>query len=263
MELLKVDKVTKNFGGLQALYEVSISVVEGEIVSIIGPNGSGKTTLFNVITGVYPPTKGSVIYKGEDITFSRTHKVISKGISRVFQLTSLFPNDTVLQNVIAGSYSYSKVKSFDDFLNTKSAREKRQERERNALEILRLLNMITLKDKIATSLPYGSQRLLALAIARSNKPKLILLDEPLCGMNPNEKAETIRLIKQIHDQDGATILLVEHDMKSVMDLSNRIVVLNFGQKIAEGKPEEIRKNPEVIRVYLGVWFDEKGNEDVA
>jgi branched-chain amino acid transport system ATP-binding protein len=253
MELLKLDKVTKNFGGLQALREVSMWVEEGEIVSIIGPNGSGKTTLFNIITGVYRPTKGNVIYKGEDITFFKTHKIISKGISRVFQLTSLFPNDTVLQNVIAGSYSCSRMKSLDDFLNTKSAGEKRQERKRNALEILRLLNMITLEDKIATSLPYGSQRLLSLAIARSNKPKLILLDEPLCGMNPNEKAETMRLIKQIHDQDGVTVLLVEHDMKSVMDLSDRIVVLNFGQKIAEGKPDEIRKNPEVIRVYLGVW----------
>jgi len=263
MELLKLDKVTKNFGGLQALREVSMWVEEGEVVSIIGPNGSGKTTLFNIITGVYRPTKGNVIYKGENITFFKTHKIVSKGISRVFQLTSLFPNDTVLQNVIAGSYSCSRIKSFDDFLNTKSAREKRQERKRNALEILRLLNMITLQDRIATSLPYGSQRLLALAIARSNKPKLILLDEPLCGMNPNEKAETIRLIKQIHDQDGVTILLVEHDMKSVMDLSDRIVVLNFGQKIAEGKAEEIRKNPEVIRVYLGDWIDGKGDGDAA
>jgi branched-chain amino acid transport system ATP-binding protein len=263
MELLKVEKVSKHFGGLQALHEVSMSVEEGEIVSIIGPNGSGKTTLFNIITGVHRPTKGNVIYKGENITFTKTYKVISKGISRVFQLTSLFPNDTVLQNVIAGSYSCSKIKSLDDFLNTKSAKQKRQERKKDALQILCSLNMIPLKDKIATSLPYGSQRLLALAIARSNKPKLMLLDEPLCGMNPNEKTETIRLIKQIHNQDGVSILLVEHDMKSVMGLSDKIVVLNFGQKIAEGKPEEIRKNLEVLRVYLGVWFDEKGNEDAT
>ena len=253
-ELLKIINISKSFGGLQALSGLDLSVKEGEIVSLIGPNGSGKTTLFNIITGVYHPTGGEVIYNGENITYRKTHEIISRGISRVFQLTSLFSDDTVLENVMAGSFSKIKLNSFEDFLNTRSAQRKRKTREERALEILRMLNMLHLKDKVASSLPYGSQRLLELAISQSAKPKLMLLDEPLCGMNPSEKIETIKLIRQIHKQDKVTMLLVEHDMKSVMDLSDRVIVLNFGEKITEGKPDEVRANQRVIEVYLGEGF---------
>jgi len=259
-----VSDMTKTFGGLQALTNLNISVEEGEIVSLIGPNGSGKTTLFNVITGVYRPTSGRVIFNGDDITYLKTYEIIRKGISRVFQTTSLFLNGTVLQNVIAGSYIFSGIRSFEDFLNTPSTQHKRQAREERALEILRSLHMVPLKDVAATNLPYGSQRLLSLAIARSIQPKLMLLDEPLTGMNPSEKAETIDLIRQMYEKDKITILLVEHDMRSVMDLSDRIVVLNFGEKIAEGPPEVIRDNPKVVECYLGGrWVSDKGRGNVA
>lgn len=262
MELLKLNKIRKTFGGLQALGNVSLSVQKGSIVSLIGPNGSGKTTLFNIITGVYRPTAGEVIFEGEDITNIKTYQIIRRGISRVFQDTSLFSRDTVLQNVIAASYAFAGIKSLEDFFNTPAVQRKRQAREERALEILRSLNMISLKDSLARELSYGSQRLLSIAIAKSVRPKFMLLDEPLTGMNPSEKAETIALIKEIREKDKITILLVEHDMRSVMNLSDKIVVFNFGEKIAEGTPEEVKNDNKVIDCYLGEdWLKEVSEDD--
>lgn len=248
--VLEVRKLTKKFGGLIAIDELDFSVRDGEILGIIGPNGAGKTTLFNTISGFYPPTAGNIIYKGEDITGLEPYKVAAKGIVRTFQLTTLFSNYTVLQNLLVATHLESKLSLWSGILGMPA----HQKRERRCLELAsELLNFVglsSIRNELAMNLPHGYQRSLGVAIALAANPRLLLLDEPLTGMNQEEIQSMIELIGKIH-QSGVTVLLVEHNMKAVMGTCDRVVVLNFGRKITEGSCEEISRNEAVIRAYLG------------
>jgi branched-chain amino acid transport system ATP-binding protein len=239
MALLEVRGLSKYFGGLAAISDLDLAIDEGEIRGLIGPNGAGKTTLFNVISGVYRPTKGSVIYQGEDISRLSPSRIAAKGLVRTFQRTALFHDFTVRKNVI---------NIFGAIAGT--ARQMERENEKKALEIVEFLELGPLKDELALNLPHGHQRALGVAIALATEPKVLMLDEPLTGMNPVEKEHMIALIRKLHDS-GITILMVEHDMKSVMGLCIQISVLDFGKLLAEGPPEEILANPDVIEAYLG------------
>ena len=248
MALLEVRGLSKYFGGLAAISDLDLAIDEGEIRGLIGPNGAGKTTLFNVISGVYRPTKGSVIYQGDDISRLSPSRIAAKGLVRTFQRTALFHDFTVLKNVVIARHLRAKETVFGAIAGT--ARQMEKENEEKALEIVEFLELGPLKDELALNLPHGHQRALGVAIALATEPKLLMLDEPLTGMNPVEKEHMIALIRKLHES-GITILMVEHDMKSVMGLCIQISVLDFGKLLAEGPPEEIQANPDVIEAYLG------------
>ena len=251
--ILEIEGLTTHFGGLAAVSELSMNVVEGEILGLIGPNGAGKSTVFNLLTGVIPPTRGKVAYKGKDITGRRQHEVAKLGIGRTFQLNPLFRNFTVLQNVVS-SFQLRPSSSFlDTFFNTNRYRHNETYILEQSLEILRMVGLYKVKDELANSQPHGYQKMLGIARALAVKPDLLLLDEPIAGMNPDEIDNTLAVIQKTQ-QSGVTIVLVEHNMR-IMELCNRVVVINFGQKIAEGTPKEIRENKEVIRAYLGGGYD--------
>jgi branched-chain amino acid transport system ATP-binding protein len=224
-------------------------VNEGEIVGLIGPNGAGKTTIFNLITGVFPPTKGRVIFEGTDITGRKPHVIAKLGIGRTFQLNPLFADFTVLQNVSASFYLHPRSSLLDIYFNTATYRRNEAYILEQSLEILHLVGLDRVKDELAKNLPHGYQKMLGMARALAIRPKLLLLDEPLAGMNPDEIDFTMTAIKKTKQQ-GITLVLVEHNMQ-IMDLCDRVVVINFGQKIAEGSAEEVRKNKDVIRAYFG------------
>ncbi len=248
MSILQVQKLTKQFGGLTALDDVSFQVQEGEIHGLIGPNGAGKSTMFKNIAGFYTPTKGEIIYKGEKIVGKKPHLIAKMGIVRTFQETTLFQEMTVFENVLVGCLAKSPTNLFSsvlglDKLRLKTAKEK-------VLEVLEFLGLSDRKNQLASELPLGSQRALAISIALASEPTLMLMDEPFAGMNIEETKHMMDLTRKVQES-GITIVLVEHDMKAVMGLCHFLTVLNFGHLLAEGTPEEIRHNDKVIEAYLG------------
>jgi branched-chain amino acid transport system ATP-binding protein len=250
MALLELKDLCMNFGKLQAVNNLTMSVNQGEILSLIGPNGAGKTTVFNVITGNYRATGGNVIFKDEDITRLPPHKIAQQGITRSFQQTFIFQWATVLDNVLMGFHMNCRAGALREFLHTPSARKNDREARKEAMEIIEFMGLSDQRFMMAGSLPHGHKRALGVSIALACRPTLLLLDEPVTGMNPTETLEMVERIRRIRDR-GITVVLVEHSMKVVMGVSDRIVVLNFGNKIAEGVPDEIKKNPQVIEAYLG------------
>jgi branched-chain amino acid transport system ATP-binding protein len=249
-EILKIDRVTKWFGGLEALHEVELTVRKGEIFALIGPNGSGKTTLLNVIHGIYTPSGGEISLRGERISGQATHDITVRGIGRTFQTIRLFPEMPVKDNVMVGRHCRTRAGILSVVFRTGAMKKEEAEIEERALEELRFLGLADEAANLARNLPYGDQRLLELARALATNPILLLLDEPAAGMNEAETKVLIDTIGKIRDR-GISILLVEHDMNLVMTISDRIAVLNFGRKIAEGDKTAIQNNPEVIEAYLG------------
>ncbi len=248
MSLLEIKNVTRNFGGLVALSEVSFDMNAGEIIGLIGPNGAGKTTLFNVITGVFPPTGGQLILEGEDITGLKPHRVALKGIIRTFQADVLFRDFSALQNILIGLHMRSsRLNPRQIFISPHFIPESETS---IASEILDTVGLSRFRDSLAGDLPHGFQRMLGIGIALAAQPKILLLDEPVTGMNLNEIRMVVELIHTLQEK-GLTTLLVEHNIKTVMDICPRLIVLNFGKKIAEGSPDEIRRNKDVIEAYLG------------
>lgn len=250
MNILELAGLRKQFGELVAVDDIELSIKEGEIRGLIGPNGSGKTTLFNLITGFIRPTRGKVIWQGHDITAQSPHAIAKKGLARTFQLTTLFKDMTALQNVVIACHLHTETGLSQQFLRTARTRNKERAIEEKAMGLLETMGLADVKDEIAGELPHGHQRALGIAIALATEPKLLLLDEPVTGMNPIETRETMDRIRMLRDH-GITILLVEHDMRAVMTTCEKITVMNFGKKIAEGIPEEVSKHEEVIEAYLG------------
>ncbi|MCH1425116.1 MAG: ABC transporter ATP-binding protein [Burkholderiales bacterium] len=250
MPLLELVKINKNFGGVQALDDVSLTINKGEIYGLIGPNGAGKTTLFNVITGVYLPNNGGISFNQQSIVGRKPYQVALAGIARTFQNIRLFQNMTVMENVMVGMHANTSTGSFGAIFSTKSARhEEKMIREQSA-KWLSYVGILTEANNLARNLSYGDQRRLEIARALATKPKLLALDEPAAGMNATETEELKLLIQRIRN-DGISILLIEHDVKLIMNLCDRVAVLDFGQKIAEDVPQRVRTDPKVIQAYIG------------
>ncbi len=248
--VLEMQNVEKNFGGVRAIDNFSVMLEPGKIHGLIGPNGAGKTTIFNNITGIYAPDSGKIIFNGTDITGSAPHRVAQLGIGRTFQNIRLFSNLSVLSNVVIASNLDATYNLADAMFKTKKYKEREKHLEEKAMDLLEVVGLADKANEQASSLPYGHQRKLEIARAMALDPKLLLLDEPAAGMNSTEKVELTEMIRKIRDA-GITILLVEHDMKLVMRVTDRIAVLNFGKMIALDEPEAIQNNPEVIAAYLG------------
>lgn len=252
--LLEVDHVTLRFGGVVALNDVSFSLRKGEIFGLIGPNGAGKTTCFNAMTGVYRPTSGAIRFQGQSIVGKKKHEITRGGIARTFQNVRLFPEMTALENVMVGADAHHKTSVLSAlFRLPRHWQEERSGRQRS-LELLRFVGIAHRAGDVSRNLSYGEQRRLEIARALATNPTLLCLDEPAAGFNPAEKADLLALIRKIRDT-GVTVLLIEHDMRLVMGVTDRIVVLEFGKKIAEGTPAEVRDNPAVVAAYLGVPTD--------
>jgi branched-chain amino acid transport system ATP-binding protein len=257
MAILEVHQLGKRFGGLEALSEVDLTVEPGEIIGVIGPNGAGKSTFFNLLSGVMKPTAGRVVLEGHDVTGRKPHAIAKRGLVRTFQGTILFSDLSVLDNVLVASHIPARPNLVADLIGSPAVRGREREVRRQADEILELAGLAAVRHKLAKDLPHGHQRALGVAAALASEPKLLCLDEPVTGMNADEIEAMLGFIARIRER-GITILLVEHSMRVVMSVCERIMVLNFGRKIAEGGVEQIQNDPQVIEAYLG-----RPEDDVA
>lgn len=251
MAMLEVTKLGISFGGLRAVDELSMKIEKGGLVGLIGPNGAGKTTAFNMLTGVYRPTDGGIRLDGQNLVGKKPHEICKMGVARTFQNIRLFPKLTVLDNVKVGLHNQVTYNLVESMLHLGSYRKKEQEMDRRALEILKVFDLDREAGNLAANLPYGKQRKLEIARALATDPKLLLLDEPAAGMNPNETGELMDTIRLVREKYGVTILLIEHDMKLVQCICEYLYVLNFGKLLAEGTPKEVLNDPAVIKAYLG------------
>ena len=251
MVLLEVKDLTKNFGGLAAVGDVTMELHEGELVGLIGPNGAGKTTLFNLLTGVYEPSEGTITLAGTLLNGKAPSKIASLGLGRTFQNIRLFKNMTVLENVLIGLGNHGKAEVFASFFRLPAFYKNEESLKTKAIELLKIFDLDGDVDTLAKNLPYGQQRRLEIVRALATEPKILFLDEPAAGMNPQETAELTQLIRKIKEEFNITIMLIEHDMSLVMEVTERIYVLEYGRLIAHGTPAEIRSNKRVIEAYLG------------
>ncbi len=251
MSLLEIQNASMQFGGLKCVCELTFSLGDNELVGLIGPNGAGKTTVFNMVTGVYPPTSGRVTFDGVNVSGQRPYRITGRGIARTFQNIRLFESLSVFDNVRTACNMHLKHGISHAVLRGKGYRAEEEMIRTHVRELLGIFGLLEYQDRPGKSLPYGDQRRLEIVRALATQPKLLLLDEPAAGMNPTEKSELMRLIRFTKEKFGLSILLVEHDMKVVMGICERIIVLDYGRKIAEGSPQEIRSNPAVIAAYLG------------
>lgn len=251
MSLLNTTNVVKRFGGLVAVNKMTFSVDQGRIVSIIGPNGAGKTTFFNSLTGIYKPEEGQIEFEGKSLIGLRPDQVSAIGISRTFQNIRLFGSMSVIENILVGMHNRLEQGAIDTLFRTKKYKVEEEEAEQKAAALMEYVGLRNVGNELARNLPYGGQRRIEIARALAAEPTLLLLDEPTAGMNPNETEEAIKLFRRIRDDKGITILMIEHDMRVVMGISEYISVMDYGEKIAEGSPQEIRSNQRVIEAYLG------------
>ena len=255
MSLLEVKGLTKNFGGLSAVSNVSLKAEKGELIGLIGPNGAGKTTFFNLLTGVYVPTEGTIELETENgktlLNGIAPNKITELGLARTFQNIRLFKDLTVLENVMVAMHAHKGNSLFSSLFRTKAYYETEKMMKEEALELLKIFNLESFAQDKAKNLAYGQQRELEIVRALATKPKILFLDEPAAGMNPQETANLTKLIEQIQEQFGLTVVLIEHDMSLVMEICQRLYVLEYGRLLAHGTPEEIKRNPDVIRAYLG------------